>query len=340
MRNITVEKFYGDLVKTENGKDYLNLIQKARERKDRTFSGSVFEIHHVFPVSLGGSDFPDNKVKLTVYEHCLAHLLLAKCFTYPETYFVLNRMSGKKFLQLSDLDRVTLEEIHQWSQTRELAKKQIQGTRCSVCDPQTGKVVRVLKEELSEYLGEGYLLGLSEVRKKANKVRNLGKVYISNETLGCNRMVPKSDLESYIKQGWNLGRLQSFKKSIVGKVPVNKAGQEKHVFQKELQKYLAEGWSLGTSEKQKINHGKTMKGRIRIYKGAEGLIVFPEEAEKYYKLGWKRGRSEAYKKAIKDRVIVSKEGHFRRVPKEKAQIMVQTEGYVFGYSKNKKSKLV
>ena len=82
-----------------------------------------------------------------------------------------------------------------------------------------------------------------------------------------------------------------------------------------------------------------MKGRVRIYRGAEGLMVFPEEAEKYYKLGWKRGRSETYKKAVEGRVIVSKEGHFRRVSKEKAQEMIQTEGYVFGYCK-KSRKLV
>lgn len=339
MRDITAEVFYRKLIETKDGEQYLDLIQSARTRENQEPLIDSFEVHHIFPISLGGSDFSSNKVKLTFYEHCLAHLFLAKCFSYPETYFVLNRMSGKKFLQLSDLERVTLDEVYLWSQTRELARKQIRGTRCSVCEPQTGKVVRILKEELNEYLDEGYRLGLTEARKKANRVRNLGKVFISNEQLGCNKMVPKGDLESYLKQGWTLGRLQSFKRSIKGKIPVNKDGQEKHVFQKELQKYLAEGWILGTSEKQRVNHGKTMKGRVRIYKGAEGLMVFPEEAEKYYKLGWKRGRSETYKKAVEGRVIVSKEGHFRRVSKEKAQEMIQTEGYVFGYCK-KSRKLV
>ena len=338
MRNIAVESFYEKLNETDNGKSYLSLIQNARSKNKNIVER--FEIHHIFPISLGGSDSPENKIKLTVYEHCLAHLYLAKCFSYPETYFVLNRMSGKKFLELSDLEQVTLEDVYGWSQTRSLAKERIRGTRCSICDSNTGRVIRVNKEELGEYLDEGFRVGISEEKQEANRSRNLGKIHISNEQLRVNKMVSADRLDSYLKQGWSLGRLQSFKSSLKGKVPVNRHGQEKHITQEELQKYLDEGWLKGTSEKQKINHGKTMKGRVRIYKEDRGLTVFPEEAEKYYKQGWKRGRSGTYKKAVAGRVIVSKENQFRIVSKEEALMLVEKEGYSFGYSKNKsKSKI-
>lgn len=53
---------------------YDQLIERARTR---TLTGYV-EKHHVLPRSLGGTDDPDNIVKLTAREHLIAHMLLPK----------------------------------------------------------------------------------------------------------------------------------------------------------------------------------------------------------------------------------------------------------------------
>jgi hypothetical protein len=55
-------------------KHYSALIERA---KCRTLSG-YSELHHVVPKCLGGSDDPDNLVRLTAEEHYVAHQLLLK----------------------------------------------------------------------------------------------------------------------------------------------------------------------------------------------------------------------------------------------------------------------
>lgn len=54
---------------------YNKLIQKAlvRERPN-----CYIERHHIIPISLGGDDSYSNSALLTVQEHKLAHILLAK----------------------------------------------------------------------------------------------------------------------------------------------------------------------------------------------------------------------------------------------------------------------
>jgi hypothetical protein len=52
------------------------LITRAQ---DRSLSG-YFEKHHIVPRCMGGTDEPDNLVRLTAEEHFVAHLLLVKIF--------------------------------------------------------------------------------------------------------------------------------------------------------------------------------------------------------------------------------------------------------------------
>ena len=52
----------------------------------------IFEIHHVIPKSMGGSDDIDNLIKLTPREHYLAHLMLHKA--YPESVSMLKGLQA------------------------------------------------------------------------------------------------------------------------------------------------------------------------------------------------------------------------------------------------------
>lgn len=56
-------------------KHYSRLIEL---RKKNPTESDYYEKHHIVPKSLGGSDFPENIVKLTAREHFVSHLLLAK----------------------------------------------------------------------------------------------------------------------------------------------------------------------------------------------------------------------------------------------------------------------
>jgi len=55
---------------------YDSLISRAQTRL--TESTQYYEVHHILPKCMGGTNDPDNLVKLTPEEHYLAHQLLAK----------------------------------------------------------------------------------------------------------------------------------------------------------------------------------------------------------------------------------------------------------------------
>ena len=73
----------------KNYYDYIKYI-KALGKRELDYQ----EIHHIFPVCLGGKDEPDNLVALSAREHFLAHYLLTKI--YPNNYKLIDafRMMG------------------------------------------------------------------------------------------------------------------------------------------------------------------------------------------------------------------------------------------------------
>lgn len=61
------------------GMIYESLITRAQHRIDE--SETFYEVHHIIPKCMGGSDDPSNLVKLTPEEHYVAHQLLAKQYS-------------------------------------------------------------------------------------------------------------------------------------------------------------------------------------------------------------------------------------------------------------------
>jgi hypothetical protein len=57
---------------------YHQIIENA---KARTHVDGYTEQHHIIPTSLGGKNWPDNKVRLTPREHFICHMLLTKMTT-------------------------------------------------------------------------------------------------------------------------------------------------------------------------------------------------------------------------------------------------------------------
>lgn len=61
-------------------KIYWTIISQVREKEHRS---TRLEKHHILPVSLGGTNDPDNIVKVTPREHFILHLLLMKMHSGP-----------------------------------------------------------------------------------------------------------------------------------------------------------------------------------------------------------------------------------------------------------------
>jgi hypothetical protein len=65
------------------------IIERAKNRTIRDYT----EKHHIIPRSLGGSNSPDNVVRLTPQEHRLVHLLLVKMYPDDKRFvFAARRM--------------------------------------------------------------------------------------------------------------------------------------------------------------------------------------------------------------------------------------------------------
>jgi hypothetical protein len=59
--------------------DYINIYNRLIHRaEERTRLTCYIERHHIVPISLGGDDCLSNIAVLTLREHKLAHILLAK----------------------------------------------------------------------------------------------------------------------------------------------------------------------------------------------------------------------------------------------------------------------
>lgn len=93
-------------------KIYNDLVEKAKQRGlDKTQHEGYFEIHHILPVSLGGSNDDSNLVMFTGREHFIAHMLMWKA--NPEDVSLMRAaflMSNRK---LSKINSISYENLKQ-----------------------------------------------------------------------------------------------------------------------------------------------------------------------------------------------------------------------------------
>lgn len=113
---MNVEIFYRQLDSSSWGKKYLTLIREKVPEE-----ATLTEVHHIQPRALGGSNSKTNLVRLTVYQHILAHIYLAKALPCRETLLPLTWMCSKSVKHLTDLEKINLESLPEWTELREKA---------------------------------------------------------------------------------------------------------------------------------------------------------------------------------------------------------------------------
>lgn len=122
------------------------------------------------------------------------------------------------------------------------------------------KMKYVYKENLNEYLNNGWILGelpkiYSEEQKKdiskkiSEKIK--GKIHIHKNKQ--NKMIDKSELDNYIKDGWVKGQYKTRvnKISTLGTKWMNNGIINKNVPNDDVENYLKNGWILGMKRKNK-----------------------------------------------------------------------------------------
>jgi hypothetical protein len=181
-------------------KIYNNLIERA---KDRDISG-YFEIHHIIPISEGGSNNTDNLVKLTAREHYLAHLLLVfmdcKRTRLNAMWAMMRTSNGQNRYFPSS-------RIYEFLKTKRAEKMSIyQKNRKHIYNPITLEKKFIKEDTIDEYLKSGWILGTY------NKSPTNGKIGIHKPNTKIKKYIDISDLDAYLKEGWVKG-LFGFKSS-------------------------------------------------------------------------------------------------------------------------------
>lgn len=158
--DITEKDFYSILEQTQEGRKYLEYVYDPVKFGRPTVREKGYELHHICPRAFLGSNAQNNLVKLTVYEHCEAHLLLAKAFPCYETFFPITKLCGRQIKELTDLERLNLEELYHFSELRyealhskkpEHQRQRIaEANRQKAKDPEFLKLLRKPKSEATK----------------------------------------------------------------------------------------------------------------------------------------------------------------------------------------------
>lgn len=270
------QDFYDQLEISEVGKQYLNLVSLCKTRALIPEEG--YEIHHIFPTSLGGLNVNDNKVKFTVFEHCKAHALLAQAIPCYKTLQPLTKMSCGQVRTLEDAERIELDEIFRWSELREKA----------LHHPKSPEHVEKIRQSK-----KGVKSKPEHVKSRAEKRRGTTTVTDGVVT----KYVKIADLEEWLTKGWTRGigsirreRMSQSHKGLpgtsLGKKAIYLGNKELKVNPEDLQKYLDQGWVVGRPV------GKINAGRIRISKDGKGKFIHPKDLDKYLNEGWTKVRKD------------------------------------------------
>ncbi len=156
------------------------------------------EKHHIIPKSLGGNNSKDNLVELTAREHFIVHMLLCKFTTGRNRHLCLVAFEGMCRLKTKN-------------RTYKI----------------TSRVASKLREEskIHSHMKKSKYKKMFSERMKGNQI-----------TLG--RKLPES-------QKKNISKSMMGNKSTTGLKFINKSGKNKVVKPSEINKYLKQGYQLG-----------------------------------------------------------------------------------------------
>jgi hypothetical protein len=117
---------------------YERLIQKARTQN----LSSDYEVHHILPKSLGGTDSKENLVKMTYRQHYVAHLILwkihggkmANAFFFMNQQLRYKKIGSKAYQKLREQASNYISKVNSGrrlgvnriNEMREITRKQMQ----------------------------------------------------------------------------------------------------------------------------------------------------------------------------------------------------------------------
>lgn len=281
MKYLTSEEFYLALQASDYGKQYLDLVDKVKLENRGLEREAGYEIHHIQPRKLGGTN--SETVKVTYYEHCTLHYYLAKAIPCIETFYPINILSNMQLKKMSDIDRVNLEDILNWSRLREEvlqdvmyseeAKERFRGESNKRWSLEDYRV-----KQSNAHKGKTSHLGIPvslETRQKISqtlKSKNCkppgisGRIKVTGVD-GTVKFIFPDQLDYYKSCGWKRCIKKYIKKgtnSAVGKVWVHKGSVDRRVPKSDIQVFLSQGYVSGYSKEHRRKLSEAHKNRTLL----------------------------------------------------------------------------
>lgn len=279
MRALSFCEFEEQLLQSEEGTQYLQTVDTYRKEERGLLKESGFEIHHIHPRGLGGdSKSGSNLIKVTIFEHCVLHVLLARAIPCLETLSPVIKMTYRQVKELSDLDRIDLEEVYHWSDLRKQARRSLSQKHSGTTrlyDPRDNYRWVLVRgpEEVEAKLKEGFL--------------QIRKVCMCNPSEGLRKVVFPWQVQELREKGWVEGSLKRGPAS------------------EETRRKLSESHKGGTSHlgipvspetrariaetlRRKGCRPPSSKGKKRVYLPGSNrfTLVLPDKVEEYLNKGY------------------------------------------------------
>lgn len=278
MERISIEKMPS--IKNEENlihlNRYVNFINSRPERDCK--KEKLYEIHHMIPKSLGGSNEKSNLIKLTQREHYIAHMILWKTYSgkMTQAFYFMNKKSksSRTFASLRNEFAVMDSIIHKGKQLSNETKQKIS-------DSLKG---RIFSEETRQKISEA---------KIGCKHSESSKLLMSKIKIGKKRSDESKTKQANSTRGEKnpfYGKHHSDKtkkKCAVNKnsIYMNKNYKNIRVKEDELAFYLNAGYRLGM-------YRSNAKGRIWVNNGLTSKMVFPNELNEFTINGFVLGRGK------------------------------------------------
>lgn len=239
-----------------------------------------YEIHHIQPKCLQGTDNINNLICLTPREHYVCHALLAE--GYKNTKFAEKLYCAFFRMSTKDNQKINSRMYEKLKNGYKAIAKKHQTTKNKIIINKDNKNKFIYKEDLDNYLTMGWNKGLIIRNYNPNSSHNKGKLAVYKDNV--KKFILPKDLENYVQNGWIYAISSKLQKSSKKQeIWIHRNNDEQRKIKKDkLEYYLQNGW-----EKGKIH--LPMKGRLLINNGVDQIFTIEENLNKYLMNGWKLG---------------------------------------------------
>lgn len=273
-------------------KVYESIIARAKDRAELI---EEYDVHHIFPKALGGSNKKENLVKLYLREHFICHLLLAKIY------------GGKMFKAAFMMSANFRYNSKQYRAFREQHSKQMTGdnnpARKYPCTDKKrhlnsiqSKDRRWLNDGVNSSMAKGAEIDILlaagwRFGRLMTESLKTGTAIGGKKTGGHNKGVPCSDEQR-----------KAISEKLTGNTPWNKGGKMPIEFgEKVAARQRGKTQSAESNEKRANSmRGKkhpwqtvsNTKGKKWITDGTTNKMVVEDDLHRYLDLGWTAGQTK------------------------------------------------